>query len=221
VSGCLALVGGGEFSFGETEEADRFWLERTPPGPVAFVPAASGSIDYGKHFSDYLRRAFGREVEIVPIYRQRDGRRLRNAERLESCAAVYLGAGVADHLVEALAGTVAHDALIAKIAAGGVVTAIGAAAAACGAWYRGLSGGQPQPGLALLPDLAVEPNFDPGHDRRLRSLLGASRSLRGIGIPAGSALLVGPAGEFEAVGDVFALAGADADVVPLLGEEVS
>jgi len=220
VSGRLALLGGGEFSFGETEAADRAWLDHVPPGPVAFVPAASGSLDYGKHFGDYLRQAFGREVEIVPIYRQRDGRRMRNAARLEACAAVYLGAGVADHLVEAFAGSVALDALAAKIRGGGVVAAIAAAAAACGAYYRSLGGGRPHPGLALLPELVVEPNFDPGHDRRLRALLAASPAERAIGLPAGSALLVDPTGGFEAVGDVFALAGPDADIVPLLGESV-
>jgi hypothetical protein len=47
VNGWLALLGGGEFTFGETEEVDRAWLERCPAGPIGFVPAASGSIDCG------------------------------------------------------------------------------------------------------------------------------------------------------------------------------
>ena len=42
-AGWLALVGGGEFSFGETEDADRAWMEKVPPGPVGFIAAASGS----------------------------------------------------------------------------------------------------------------------------------------------------------------------------------
>ena len=44
MKGWLALLGGGEFTFGETEEADRAWLERCPAGPIGFLPAASGSI---------------------------------------------------------------------------------------------------------------------------------------------------------------------------------
>ena len=32
--GWLALLGGGEFSFGETEDADQAWLDKVPPGPI-------------------------------------------------------------------------------------------------------------------------------------------------------------------------------------------
>src|SRR4051794_39556701 len=91
--GWLALLGGGEFSFGETEEADQAWIERTPPGPGGFIPAAWGSNDYPRHFAEYLKEEFDREVEIIPIYRERDGRRGRNAERIRDVAAVYIGGG--------------------------------------------------------------------------------------------------------------------------------
>jgi cyanophycinase-like exopeptidase len=220
-TGWLALLGGGEFSFGETEEADRAWLEKAPPGPIGFVPAASGSLDYSRHFADYLAQRFERDVELLPIYRPRDARRGRNAERIAACAAVYLGGGVADHLVEALADSPALAALGEKLRSGGVVAAIGAAAQACGELYRGLRGGRPEPGLGLLPGVAIEANFDPAHDRRLRSLLAAATGVeRALGIPSGGALLVGPDGRFEAVGDIFALAGPEADLVPLVGEAV-
>ncbi|HLF55264.1 MAG TPA: Type 1 glutamine amidotransferase-like domain-containing protein [Thermoanaerobaculia bacterium] len=217
-TGWLALVGGGEFSFGETLEADRAWLEQTPPGPVGFVPAASGSLDYPRHFAAYLGETFGRTVETIPIYRPRDGKRGRNAERIAACAAVYLGGGIAEQLVAAIAGTPAHEALRAKLAGGGVVVAIAAAAQACGACFKALRGGRPEPGLALVEGVAIECNFDPAHDRRLRALLAVPGVERGLGIPAGSALLVGGDGRFAAVGDVFALAGAEGDLVPLLGE---
>jgi hypothetical protein len=217
-SGALALLGGGEFSFGETLEADRAWIERAAPGPVGFVPAASGSLDYPRHFAAYLAESFGRELETIPIYRPRDARRGRNAERIAECAAVYLGGGVADQLVEALAGSPALEALRAKVDSGGLVVAIAAAAAACGDRFRALPGGRPETGLGLAAGLAIEPNFDPGHDRRLRSLLGPGGSGRGLGIPAGAALLLLPGGAFQAVGDVFALAGPDADLVPLVDE---
>jgi cyanophycinase-like exopeptidase len=216
--GGLALLGGGEFSFGETEDADRLWLERAPEGPIGFVPAASGSADYGRHFADYLRETFAREVEIIPIYRERDAKRGRNSERIRDCAAVYLGGGVADHLVDALAASPALDALREKLAGGGVVAAIAAAAQACGAVIRSLRAGRPEPGLGLLPGLAIEPNFDPGHDRRLRVLMAAAPGLRGLGIPAGAAVLVGPDGRFGAVGDAFVLAAGEADLVPIVGD---
>src|SRR5512145_911418 len=122
--GCLVLLGGGEFSFGETLDADRAWLARTPPGPIGFVPTASGSTDYPRYFGVYLTETFGREVEVIPVYRERDARRGRNCDRVREAAAVYLGGGVADHLLDAIAGSAVHEALFERLAAGGVVVAI-------------------------------------------------------------------------------------------------
>jgi cyanophycinase-like exopeptidase len=209
--GWLALLGGGEFSFGETLAADRAWLAKAPPGPVGFLPAASDSADYGRHFTTYLEEAFGREVEVIPIYRPRDARRGKNAERIRACAAAYLGGGVTDHLLETLSGSPAAEALRAKLGAGGVVTAIAAAAQAAGAVARSIFGGRLVPGLGWLPGGAVEPNFDPAHDRRLRQLLAAPEVEWGVGLPAGEALLLGPEGAIEVTGTAFLLSGAEAD----------
>lgn len=218
MNGWLALLGGGEFTFGETEEADRAWLEKCPAGPVGFVPAASGSIDYGKHFTVYMKEVFEREVEVIPIYRDRDARRGRNCERIRDCAAVYLGGGVADHLIEAVAESPALAALQEKLDSGGLVVAIAAAAQACGAEVRSVAGGRMISGLGLLPGGVIETNFDPGHDRRLRKLLEGTAGAFGLGIPAEGAILLGPGGTFEAVGTVFRLTGPDADLEPLVDE---
>ncbi len=214
--GWLALLGGGEFSFGETLAADRAWVARCGPGPVGFVPAASGSNDYPRHFAYYLEQAFGREVETVPIYRPRDARRGRNAERLRQVAAVYLGGGVADHLVETLAGSPAVAAIGERLAGGGMVVAIAAASQAAGAVARSIAPGQTLPGFGWLPDGVVEPNFDPGHDRRLRRLLRLPGVRWGLGLPTSSAVLLGPRGAVEIVGTVFRLAGPDADLEVLV-----
>lgn len=218
MSGWLALLGGGEFTFGETEEADRAWLERCPAGPIGFLPAASGSIDYGRHFTAYMKEAFEREVEIIPIYRDRDARRGKNCERIRDCAAIYIGGGVADQLIEALADSPALVALGEKLASGGLVVAIAAAAQVCGVEVRSVFGGKLIPGLGLLPGAVVETNFDPGHDRRLRQLLAGTAGKFGLGIPAEGAILLGPEGIFEAVGTVFRLAGPEADLEPLVDE---
>jgi len=217
--GWLAIVGGGDVSFGETAEADRLWLEKAPEGPIGFLPAASGSVDYARHFAEYLQSTFGRAVETIPVYRERDGRRSRNAERIRECSAIYLGGGVPDQLLDATALTPVHEALSEKLESGGVVAAIAAAAQCCGAAVRRVFAGRLLDGLGFAPGLAVEPNFDPGHDRRLRQLLGRPGVERGVGIAAGSALMIGPGGGFEAIGSVFTLAGADADLVPLGIEE--
>jgi hypothetical protein len=205
--GWLALIGGGEFSFEETLDADEAWVEKLPPGPVGFIPAASGSNDYPRHFAEYMAEAFQREVETIPIYRARDARRGRNAERIRDVAAVYIGGGVTDHLLDALRDTPAAEALAAKLRDGGIVVAIAAAAQAAGRVARSIFRGGVLPGLGWLPDAAVEPNFDPRKDRRLRRLMAAPGVRWGLGIPAGNAVLVGPDGVLEVVGTAFRLAG--------------
>jgi cyanophycinase-like exopeptidase len=211
-AGWLVLVGGGEFSFGETEDADRAWMEKVPPGPVGFIPAASGSNDYPRHFAEYLKATFDREVEIIPIYRERDGRRGRNSERIRDVAAVYLGGGVTDHLLEAILDTPAAEALARKLASGGVVVAIAAAAQCAGLFARSIFRGDLIPAFGWLPDGVVEPNFDPAHDRRLRKMLVGEGVDFGLGIPAGSAVLMGPDEVVEVVGTVFRVDGAEGDI---------
>ena len=210
--GWLALLGGGEFTFDETLGADRAWLAKTGPGPIGFIPAAAGSADYGRHLATYFGETFGREVEVIPIYRPRDGRRGRNALRILACPAVYLGGGVADHLLDALVGTPAYEALVRKLREGGVVVAIAAAAQCAGAFARSIAAGERIPALGFLPHGVVEPNFDPGHDRRLRKLLAAPGVTEGLGIPAGSAVPLGPGGVVEVEGPAFRVSGAEGDL---------
>lgn len=210
--GWLALLGGGEFSFGETAEADAAWLAKTGPGPVGFVPAASGSEDYGHHFADYLGAEFDRQVVTIPIYRARDARRGKNVERIREVAAVYLGGGVTDHLLDALTGSPAAEALTEKFQIGGVVVAIAAAAQTVGQVARSIFRGGAIPGLGWLPGGVVEPNFDPAHDRRLRQLLTGPGVDWGLGLAAGSAVLLGPGGAVETVGTVFRLEDAEDDL---------
>lgn len=214
-AGWLALLGGGEFSFGETVDADAAWLAKAPPGPVGFVPAASGSTDYGEELAAYLEDEFERATETIPIYRPRDARRGKNAERLRAVAAVYLGGGVADKLIEALAGTPALEALSDRLRTGGVVVAIAGAAQSLGAVARSLAPGRTLPGLGWLPGGVVEPNFDPGHDRRLRKLLAEPGVTWGLGIPSGAAVLLGPGGATEHVGTAFWAEGAEGALVEI------
>jgi cyanophycinase-like exopeptidase len=211
-AGWLALLGGGEFSFGETEDADRVWIEKTPPGPVGFIPAASGSNDYPRHFAEYLKATFDRELEIIPIYRDRDGRRMRNSERIRDVAAVYIGGGVPDHLLQAILDTPAAEALARKLAEGGVVVTIAAAAQCAGKFARSIFKGDLIPGFGWLPDGVVEPNFDPAHDRRLRKMLVGAGVDYGLGIPAGSAVMMGPENAVDVVGTVFRIEGAEGDI---------
>jgi cyanophycinase-like exopeptidase len=215
--GWIALLGGGEFSFGETEECDRAWLAKTAEGPIGFVPAASDSADYGKHIAVYFGEVFDRDVEVIPIYRARDARRAKNADRLDAVAAIYLGGGVTDHLLEAMSGSPAAAGLRRRLETGGTIVAIAAAAQALGDWSRSIFGGKVVAGLGLLPGGLIETNFEPDHDRRLRQAMKSPGVEWGLGLPAESAALLGPAGQVEIVGTVFLLSGAEEDF-QVLGE---
>lgn len=215
-NGWLCLLGGGEFSFGETLESDEAWLAKTVPGPVGFVPAASGSTEYGHHFAEYLSAEHDREAETIPIYRVRDARRGKNLERLNEVAAVYLGGGVPDHLLDAVRETPAEVTLTEILTRdGGVVVAIAAAAQVVGQGVRSIFRGSVLPGFGWLPQGVIETNFDPDHDRRLRKLVGSLGIEWGLGIAAGSAVLLGPDEQIEVIGDAFLLEEASGDLEPL------
>lgn len=212
------LIGGGEFSFGETLGADHAWLEKVPEGLIGFLPTASGSTDYGRHFAQYLLESFERKTTTIPIYRPRDARRHKNVERIDQCAAIYLGGGVTDHLADTLLGSPAMEALSRKMSAGGVIVAIAAAAQVFGQQVRGMFGGESLAGAAWLPGGAVESNFDPGHDRRLRKLMATEGVEWGLGLPAGSALFLGPDNQLQYVGTSFLLEDVEGDLQILHGQ---
>lgn len=213
--GWLVLIGGGEFTFGETREADQGWVEKLPPGALGFLPVASGSTEYCDHFATYMAEDLEREVKVVPIYRRRDARRAKNIERIEAVSGVYLGGGVTDFVLEAMRETPGEEALRRKLADGGAVIAIAAAAQALGLAARSLMTRGSVDGLGWLPNGVVEPNFDPAFDRRLRELMDWPGVEWGIGLPAGSAVLLGPEGEVETIGMSFVLTDAEGDLEPL------
>ncbi|MEM7479747.1 MAG: Type 1 glutamine amidotransferase-like domain-containing protein [Acidobacteriota bacterium] len=215
--GWLVLLGGGEFTFGETLDADEAWLAKAGSGTVGFLPTASGSDDYGRQFTGYLEEEFDRVAETIPVYRPRDARRGRNVERIADAAAVYLGAGIADRLIETVEGTPVAEALLDKLRAGGTVVAIAGAAQALGQVARSIAVGKTLLGLGWLPFGVIEPNFNPEHDRRLRKLLTEPGVRWGLGLPADSALFLGPRGVVESRGPVFRLDTANGDLVELTG----
>ena len=194
--GWLVLMGGGEFSFGETREFDEFLLGKLPAGnrTISFLPVASGSNEYAVHLGAWLR-SIDPSVEVmnVPIYRPRDARRQKNLERLEAAGLVYIGAGVTNKVVETLRGSPVVEALEHVLAAGKTVAAIGAAAAAMGfATYDIERPGGWLPGLGLVPGTVVETGFEAANDTPLRRLMSLPEVRLGIGIPRDAAIAVAP-----------------------------
>ena len=192
----LVLIGGGEFSFGETREIDDFLL-RHLQGPVAFLPTASGSADYARHFGAYL----GVETTNVPVYRGRDARRQKNLNAILPAGMVYLGGGVTNALLSTLRESPAEMALRDAAANGAIVAAIGAAAACFGTHARDMrNAGNALPALGWLSGTVVEPAFDRNNDEMLRRLMSIAGTKLGIGIPPKTAVAIRGDGSTEIIG---------------------
>src|SRR5690242_18685144 len=146
----LALIGGGEFSFGETREIDAQLLARMPADrrTIAFLPTASGSAEYAGHLGKYFRELDpGVEVVNVPVYRGRDARRTKSLNAILASGMVYLGGGVTNNLLETIRETATEMALRDAAANGAVIAAIGAAASCFGTHARDMRSGGALPGL--------------------------------------------------------------------------
>lgn len=200
----LALIGGGEFSFGETREIDRALLARMPADrrTIAFLPTASGSAEYAGHIGAYLRE-LDPSVDVinVPVYRGRDNRRLKNINAILGAGMIYLGGGVTNNLLSMIRETPVEIALRDAADNGAVVAAIGAAASSFGIWARDMRGGAALAGLGWLAGTAVETAFDPENDTTLRRLMSLPDVSLGLGIPPKTALFIDAAGKGEIVGE--------------------
>ena len=200
----LVLIGGGEFSFGETREIDEFLLRSLPPGrhTVAFIPAASGSNEYATHLGAYFKQIDPAVETInVPIYRPRDARRQKNLNLLFDAGMVYLGGGVTNNLLAALHESPADLTMRDAAANGTVIAAIGAAAACFGTHARDMrEAGQALPALGWLAGTVIEPAFDRENDTMLRRLMSIPDTRLGIGIPPKTAVAIRGDGTTEIIG---------------------
>lgn len=199
----MVLIGGGEFSFGDTREIDELLLSRMPSDrrTVAFLPTASGSAEYATHLGDYFRRIDPSiSVVNVPIYRGRDSRRQKSLEAILAAGMVYLGGGVTNNLLATLRESPADIAMREAAATGAIIAAIGAAASSFGRVARDMRAASVLPALNWLDHTAVDTGFDPANDTALRRLMSVPEVELGIGIPAKTALLIGADGVTEIVG---------------------
>ena len=180
----LVLIGGGEFSFGETRAIDEYLIANMPRKSVAFLPTASGSAEYAAHFGKYLKE-IDPAIETVndPIYRGRDVRREKSLAMIRSAGLAYLGGGVLRNLIDTMRETPVEAALRDVP----VVAAIGASASAFGV-----------NGFGWIANVVVDAPFD---DERLRRLMSLPEVQVGIGIPAKTALVIHADGSTEIVGD--------------------
>jgi peptidase E len=200
----MALIGGGEFSFGETREIDAQLVAKMPADrrTIAFLPTASGSAEYAQHIGKYFRELDpGVEVINVPVYRGRDARRQKSLNAILSAGMVYLGGGVTNNLLETIRETATEMALRDAAANGAVIAAIGAAASCFGSHARNMRTAGALAGLGWLPHTVVDTGFDPQNDENLRRLMSLPDVTLGIGIPPKTAIFVNAQGEGEIAGE--------------------
>jgi cyanophycinase-like exopeptidase len=200
----LVLIGGGEFSFGETRQVDEFLLANLPPANrrIAFLPTASGSAEYAMHLGRYLDQMDSSVETInVPVYRGRDNRRQKNVALLSGAGMIYVGGGVTNQLLEVLRGSPAEAAMREAAAKGAIIAAIGAAASSFGVHARDMrGGGPPWPGLGWIERTVIDTGFDPQHDTALRRMMSMPDVDLGLGIPPRTALAVRGDGSTEVIG---------------------
>jgi cyanophycinase-like exopeptidase len=200
----LALIGGGEFSFGDTREIDELLLAKMPPDrrTIAFLPTASGSAEYAVHLGVYLRKLDPTvEVINVPIYRGRDSRRPKNLAAILAAGMVYLGGGVTNNLLETIRESPAEMAIRDAAVNGAVIAAIGAAASSFGVFARDMRGANALPALGWLARTVIDTGFDPENDVALRRLMSLPGVELGLGIPAKTALIIGNDGNATIAGE--------------------
>lgn len=200
----LVLIGGGEFSFGETRAIDEMLLARMPKDRrnVAFLPTASGSAEYAGQLGAYFA-GIDPSVTVtnVPIYRGRDSRRQKSLEMILAAGMVYLGGGVTNSLLETMRESAAELAMRDAATRGTVVAAIGAAASSFGVSARDMRGTGAVPGFGWLANTVVDTGFDPSNDVTLRRLMSLPDVELGLGIPPQTALVIHADGSTEIAGD--------------------
>ena len=200
----LVLVGGGEFSFGETREIDEFLVGHLPADrkTIAFLPTASGSAEYAVHLGKYFKQLDPAiETINVPVYRGRDARRARSLDQLRSAGLIYIGGGVTNALLSTLRGSLAEEAMREAAGNGTVIAAIGAAAASFGIHARDMqSPASALPALGWIVQTVIDTGFDPQDDTMLRRLMSLPDVKIGIGIPAKTAIAIDSSGNGSVLG---------------------
>ncbi|HEY4640916.1 MAG TPA: Type 1 glutamine amidotransferase-like domain-containing protein [Thermoanaerobaculia bacterium] len=201
----LVLIGGGEFSFGDTREIDEQLIAQLPRDNkrIAFLPTASGSAEYATHLGKYFKE-IDAEVETinVPVYRPRDGRRRKNLDLIRFAGLIYLGGGVTNNLLAAVRESGAEMAMRDAAADGVTIAAIGAAASCFGTNARDMQhGGSAVPAFGWLDATVIDTGFDPSDDTMLRRLMSIPGTRLGIGISPKTALTIGSDGNARIIGD--------------------
>jgi len=187
--GWLILLGGGALK--QDTRIYRGAIEAmADEAPAVYVPAASAEADggyaAGQRLLAQIEALDGPTGYVAPILSHTEATDLKNARRLAQAGLIILGDGQASRLFAVLNNTPAFDALAAAYEAGAVIVAEGAAAGVLGAWEMSSA----QPGWGWLPGAIVCPHLTDANT--LRQVIKQRPQYVGLGLPDGTALLLGP-----------------------------
>lgn len=199
--GPIALVGSGEF-LPQMIAVDR-WLLAGRPARAAFLPTAAGqegdaSVDRWLSLGTAHYSAMGVEPVPVRVVDRADADDADLAARIHAVGLVYLSGGNPGYVADTLRDTVVWQAIVAAWRAGAALAgcSAGAMALTAEAPHVRLGSMAPQPGLALVPHLAVIPHFDrmAGWDPGVTARASARRDdgATVVGIDEDTALVGGP-----------------------------
>ena len=203
-AGWIVLAGDGRHDPHDWDGIDAAILGWAIPGrPAALILTAGGSSMAAENLLECWADLGGANGCIVPIYTAGDAHRLENCELLADAGLVYLADGPdVQALLHVLGASPALDAIAQAFEDGAPVIAAGVASAPMGAWVAEPAGRAPaEPGWAWVRDVVIAPRFTGAESAEsLRRLLAAHPDCLGLGIPAGTALALGPGGRVETLG---------------------
>jgi hypothetical protein len=202
--GWLVLLGGGDWQRGETDAADARLLSVVNLDRPMIVLCADGSqIEADTLLEHYtLLGGPGGEAFVLPDLLHRNIRAARFLAALAEAGLLFLSGSDPRPFIKTFQGTPALGKIVEAFTTlqGLVIVGAGGGAAALGA-YLLTENASPIQGLAFLPNVIIAPYFERANAATtLRSQLRHFPGLLGLGVPAGTALALGPQGQVETWG---------------------
>ena len=208
MSGLIALVGSGEF-LPQTAEVDAMLLDHRSRR-VVHLPTAAG-LEGPERIERWARMAAAHyatldcDVVSLPVIDRHAADDRGLAEEIDAeVGLVYLSGGSPAHCATTLRGTRVWEAVVRAWGAGASIAGCSAGACALTTVAPDPTGGRTEPGLGLVPTLAVIPHYD--RMKILRPLFGwvtrraAPDGTEVVGIEEDTALVGRPGETWKVVG---------------------
>jgi cyanophycinase len=213
VTGTIAFIGGGGLTTA-CEPAERHLLQLSGGTNVVVMPTAAAFEHPDRLAQHAIDRfaAFGVSATAARVLNRRDANEAEAVERVAAAKFVYLLGSNPMHQRSALKDTAVWQALLAVLAAGGVVAAAGGAATGLCDPMVDPRGGGLGLGLGLVQNTAVVVASETVSGDHLRRTLDLAGPLNVLTIPTGAAALLTNS-TWSAIGNVISHRGGTTNVL--------